>query len=239
MARRPRISVSGVPQHVIQRGNNRQPTFFADEDYRFYLDCLWEAAAKHGCQVHNYVLMTNHVHLLVTPMNADALSRTMQDVGRRFVQQRVNFIYRRSGTLWEGRYKACLVDARHYFLTCCRYIELNPVRAGMVGQPEDYRWSSHLHYAFGRREDHLFLHREYQALGSTPSARQDAYRALFGESFDARDVEEIRGTINRGWPLGGERFKDEIEVALKRAVRPPKRGRPTMKCGPDPGPDPN
>ena len=92
MARRPRISVAGVPQHVIQRGNNRQATFFADEDYRFYLDCLWEAAAKHGCQVHNYVLMTNHVHLLVTPMNADALPRTMQDVGRRFVQQRVNFI---------------------------------------------------------------------------------------------------------------------------------------------------
>ena len=132
MARRPRLSVAGVPQHVIQRGNNRQPTFFADEDYRFYLDCLWEAAAKHGCQVHNYALMTNHVHLLVTPTHADALPRTMQAVGRRYVQQRVNFIYGRSGTLWEGRYKACLVDSSRYFLTCCRYIELNPVRARMA-----------------------------------------------------------------------------------------------------------
>ena len=166
-------------------------------------------------------------------MSADSLPRAMQDVGRRFVQQRVNFIYGRSGTLWEGRYKACLVDAPHYFLTCCRYIELNPVRAGMVEQPEDYR-SSHRHYAFGHPDEHLFLHREYQALGLTALERQDAYRELFGECFDARDVEEIRGTINRGWPLGGERFKDEIEVALNRAVRPPKRGRPTMKCGPDP-----
>ena len=234
MARRPRISVAGVPQHVIQRGNNRQATFFADEDYRFYLDFLWEAAAKHGCQVHNYVLMTNHVHLLVTPTNADALPRTMHELGRRYVQQRVNFIYRRSGTLWEGRYKACLVDAPHYFLTCCRYIELNPVRAGMVGQPEDYRWSSHRHYAFGGRDEHLVLHHEYQALGLTPSERQEAYRASFRESLDARGLEEIRGTLNRGWPLGGEQFKDEIEAALQRAARPPKRGRPTMKCGPDP-----
>jgi putative transposase len=234
MARRPRLSVAGVPQHVIQRGNNRQPTFFADEDYRFYLDCLWEAAAKHGCQVHNYVLMTNHVHLLVTPTHADALPRTMQAVGRRYVQQRVNFIYGRSGTLWEGRYKACLVDSSRYFLTCCRYIELNPVRAGMVGQPENYGWSSHRHYAFGGREERLSLHDEYQSLGSTPAARQQAYRALFRESLDALRVEEIRETINRGWPLGGERFKDEIEAAAKRTARPPRRGRPTMKCGPDP-----
>ena len=114
------------------------------------------------------------------------------------------------------------------------YIELNPVRAGIVRQPEDYRWSSHRHYAFGVRDEHLSLHSEYQALGSTSSERQEAYRALFRESFDVQRVEEIRGTINRGWPLGGERFKDEIEAALKRSARPPKRGRPTMKSGPDP-----
>jgi putative transposase len=158
----------------------------------------------------------------------------MQAVGRRYVQQRVNFIYGRSGTLWEGRYKACLVDSSRYFLTCCRYIELNPVRAGMVGQPENYGWSSHRHYAFGGREERLSLHDEYQSLGSTPAARQQAYRALFRESLDALRVEEIRETINRGWPLGGERFKDEIEAAAKRTARPPRRGRPTMKCGPDP-----
>jgi putative transposase len=231
MARRPRINVAGVPQHVVQRGNNRQATFFAEEDYRFYLDSLREAAAKHGCQVHSYVLMTNHVHLLITPTNADALPRTMRDVGRRYVQQRVNFFYRRSGTLWEGRYKACLIDARKYFLACCRYIDLNPVRGGMVGQPQDYRWSSHRHYAFGARNEHIVPHPEYQALGCTQSGRQAAYRALFRESFDARSVEEIRATINRGWPLGGEQFKDEIEAAVMRAVRPPKRGRPAIRCG--------
>jgi putative transposase len=149
------------------------------------------------------------------------------------VQQRVNYIYERSGTLWEGRYKSCLVDTTRYFLACCRYIDLNPVRAGMVGHPEDYRWSSHRHYALAGNDQHLFVHAEYEALGSTPSERQEAYRALFGEGFDAPNIEEIRGTINRGWPLGGERFKDEIEAAVKRAARPPKRGRP-VKCGPDP-----
>jgi putative transposase len=234
MARRPRLTVAGIPQHVIQRGNNRQTIFFADADYRFYLDCLRQAAAKHGCQVHNYVLMTNHVHLLVTPTNADALARTMHDVGRRYVQQRVNVVYGRTGTLWEGRYKACLVDAPRYFLSCCRYIELNPVRAGLVDQPEDYRWSSHRHYAFGVRDAHLFLHQLYQALGLTAAERQHAYRELFRESVDQRGVEELRATINRGWPLGSEQFKNEIEAALKRAARPPKRGRPTVKCGPDP-----
>lgn len=234
MARRPRITIAGVPQHVIHRGNNRQAIFFADADYRYYLHCLWEAAEKHGCRVHSYVLMTNHVHMLLTPTNADALARAMHDVARRYVQQRVNFIYGRTGTLWEGRYKACLVDTSHYFLACCRYIELNPVRAGLVAQPESYRWSSHRHYASGVSDDHLYAHDEYQALGSTPAKRQEAYRALFREGFDARDVEEIRATINRGWPLGGDPFKDDIETALRRAARPPKRGRPTVKCGPDP-----
>ena len=234
MARRPRIGIAGLPQHVVHRGNNRQAIFFADADYRYYLHCLWEAAGKHGCQVHHYVLMTNHVHMLVTPTNVDALARTMRDVARRYVQQRVNFIYGRSGTLWEGRYKACLVDTNHYFLACCRYIELNPVRAGLVARAEEYRWSSHRHYARGAGDDHLCCHAEYQALGATPSTRQEAYRALFRESFDARDVEEIRTTINRGWPLGGDPFKDEIETALQRAARPPRRGRPTAKCGPDP-----
>jgi putative transposase len=224
----------GIPQHVIQRGNNRQPVFFAEGDYHYYLECLWEAAAKHGCQVHNYVLMTNHVHLLVTPTKADALAGTMHDVGRRYVQQRVNFVYGRSGTLWEGRYKACLVDAARYFLTCCRYIDLNPVRAGIAVQPGDYRWSSHRHYAFGISNEHLVIHDEYAALGSTPAERQEAYRRLFRECFDARGLEELRTSINRGWPLGSEQFKDGIEATLNCQARPPKRGRPTVKCGPDP-----
>lgn len=225
MARRPRLSIIGVPQHVVQRGNNRQATFFAHADYRLYLAYLGEAARKHECSVHAYVLMTNHVHLLITPRRPDALSRTMQDVGRRYVQY-VNFTYRRSGTLWEGRFKASLVDTQEYFLACSRYIELNPVRAGIANAPEDYRWSSYGYYALGRQDELLSAHAEYQALGRTEIERQSAYWALFSTGVDDTCLQEIREAVNRGWPLGSERFKDEIEAALERAARPPQRGRP-------------
>jgi len=225
MARRPRLTIAGVPQHVIQRGNNRQATFFADEDYRLYLACLGQAARKHDCSIHAYVLMTNHVHLLATPNNPDAISRTMQDVGRRYVQY-INFTYRRSGTLWEGRFKASLVDTQRYFLECCRYIELNPVRAGIVKAPEDYVWSSYRYYALGHENGLLSAHNEYRALGTSDAERQCAYLNLFGNHVDAGGLKEIRETVNKGWPLGSERFKNEVEVALERAARPPKRGRP-------------
>jgi putative transposase len=225
MARRPRLTIVGVPQHVIQRGNNRQATFFADEDYRLFLAYLSEAARKHDCSVHAYVLMTNHVHLLLTPRKPDAVSRTLQDVGRRYVQY-VNFTYRRSGTLWEGRFKASLVDTQQYFLACCRYLELNPVRAGIAKAPEDYPWSSYRHYALGQENGLLSAHEEYRALGTTEVERQSTYRALFSNSVDETGLQEIREMVNRGSPLGSERFKDEIEAALERAARPPRRGRP-------------
>lgn len=217
--------MAGVPQHVIQRGNNRQATFFADQDYRLYLAYLAQAARKHDCSVHAYVLMTNHVHLLATPNKPDAISRTMQDVGRRYVQY-VNFTYRRSGTLWEGRFKANLVDTERYFLTCCRYIELNPVRAGVVMRPGDYSWSSYRYYAFGYDKGLLSAHDEYRALGRDEPERQSAYRALCLEHLDDGGLKEIRETVNKGWPLGSERFKSKIEAALERAAWPPKRGRP-------------
>jgi putative transposase len=225
MARRPRLTIAGVAQHVIQRGNNRQATFFAEDDYRWYLAYLGEAACQHECSVHAYVLMTNHVHLLVTPNRPDAVSRTMQDVGRRYVQY-VNYKYRRSGTLWEGRFKASLVDTQHYFLTCARYIELNPVRAGIAKAPEDYPWSSYRYYAFGQENGLLSAHAEYRALGATETERHSAYRGLFRSVVDETGFQEIRETVNRGWPLGSEHFKDEIEAALERAARPPQRGRP-------------
>lgn len=229
MARRPRLTITGMPQHVIQRGNNRQATFFVDEDYRLFLAYLGEAAREHDCSVHAYVLMTNHVHLLLTPKQPHAVSRTMQDVGRRYVQY-VNFRYRRSGTLWEGRFKASLVDTQHYFLACCRYIELNPVRAGLARAPDDYPWSSYRHYALGEENGLLSAHPEYQALGTSAMERQSAYHKLFTSTVDEAGLEEIRDTINRGWPLGSERFKDEIAAALQRAARPPRRGRP-QTCG--------
>jgi putative transposase len=230
MARRPRLSVVGVPQHVIQRGNNRQATFLAAGDYGLFLEYLSEAARKHDCSIHAYVLMTNHVHLLLTPNRPAAVSSTMQDVGRRYVQH-VNFRYGRSGTLWEGRFKASLVDTEKYFLACCRYIELNPVRAGMVEAPEDYPWSSYRYYAFGNENERLSEHEEYRALGTTALARQSAYRGLFDNGIDASDLQEIRESVNSGWPLGGQRFKDEIEAALERVARPPRRGRPRAAGG--------
>jgi putative transposase len=131
MPRKPRFTLPGIPQHVIQRGNNREPCFFTVEDYRFYPGALQAACHKSCCSVHAYVLMTNHVHLLVTPGAVDSISVMMQSLGRRYVRY-INDAYKRSGTLWEGRYKACLVDSGSYLFTCYRYIEMNPVRAGMV-----------------------------------------------------------------------------------------------------------
>ena len=225
MARRPRLRIAGVPQHVIQRGNNRQATFFANEDYQFYLECLAEAAREHGCAIHAYVLMTNHVHLLATSNQPEAMSLVMRDLGRSYVQY-VNFIYRRSGTLWEGRFKASLVDTETYFLRCCRYIECNPVRAQMVVHPRDYRWTSYRFHAEGAPDKLLTTHEQFERLGATAEKRQQAYRELFRSELDSSELSEIRGTVNRGWPLGSERFKDQIELALQRVARPPKRGRP-------------
>ena len=225
MARQPRLHLARVPLHIIQRGNNRQPTFFAPSDYRFYLDRLADAAARYGCVVHAYALMTNHVHMLVTPLEAGAMSSAMQDLGRRYVKH-VNRVYGRTGTLWEGRFKAALVDTDGYFLTCCRYIELNPVRAGMVSHPVEYQWSSYRHNALGEANPYLNSHEVYRALGTTPDERRLAYRQLFTDEIGEAQLAEIRDAVNRGWPLGSDRFKDEIERALERAARPPKRGRP-------------
>lgn len=154
MARRPRFSFPGLPQHLIQRGNNRQIAFFAEADYRFYLKCLGDAARKYGCLIHAYVLMTNHVHLLATPLERYALSRTMQHLGRRYVRY-VNDVYRRTGTLWEGRFK----------------IELNPVRARIATMPDDYRWSSYRCHALGIHDGLISTHEEYERLGHSAEQR--------------------------------------------------------------------
>jgi putative transposase len=225
VARKPRFTIPGVPQHIVQRGNNREPCFFAPEDYRFYLDSLRESADKFRCAVHAYVLMTNHVHLLVTPGQEGAIGRCLQSVGRRYVRY-VNRVYRRSGTLWEGRYKASLIDTETYLLTCYRYIELNPVRAGMVVHPGDYHWSSHRHNAAGQEDEALTPHPEYRRLGPTPELRQHAYRELFRDHLTDSLLHAVRETLNQELVLGSERFKDKIEATLKRRVRPGIAGRP-------------
>jgi putative transposase len=177
MARLPRFVIPHQPQHIIVRGNNRSEIFCAEADYLFYLDKLHQACTKHACSLHAYVLMTNHVHLLITPHSETSLSKALQMLGRYYVQY-FNYCYRRTGTLWEGRYKATLIDSEAYLLTCMRYIELNPVRAGMAVDPADYLWSSHLVNALGQASDLIEPHSEYQRLEATAEARQAAYRDL-------------------------------------------------------------
>ena len=211
--------------HVVQRGNNRAACFFGDVDRRFYLKCLHTAAQRRACALHAYVLMTNHVHLLVTPLEYGAIGALLQDVGRRYVRV-LNTVHGRTGSLWEGRYKASLVDSDEYLLTCQRYIELNPVRAGLAKAPEDYVWSSHAHYARGSRNPLITDHPLYEALGSNPADRQAAYRSLFDEPMATGEIERIRHTVNTDSALGSEDFMLAAETQLGRSVRVPKRGRP-------------
>jgi len=228
MARKARIVLPGVPQHVIQRGNNRQACFYAEEDYRFYLECLEKATKKFDCEIHAYVLMTNHVHLLVTSPQAYGISQMMQSVGRRYVRY-INHTYRRSGTLWEGRYKSSLVQDERYLLTCYRYIELNPVRARMVEAPGDYKWSSYRNNGFGQADTVITPHEQYLMLGNDKDQRSQYYRELFRHHLDDKQLHEIREAVNQELVLGNGRFKDEIEQVLQRRVRPGKPGRPCVK----------
>ena len=225
MSRLGRYFLADQPLHVIQRGNNRDAIFYADDDYARYRDWLSAAAVEYGCAIHAYVLMTNHVHLLMTPRDADSVPRAMQSLGRRYVGH-VNAAYRRTGTLWEGRYRATPIDTEAYFLACCRYIELNPVRAGMVGAASEYRWSSWRTHALGDADATVADHPLYRALGTSAVDRQRAYRALFDQPLDATFIAELRAATNGGWALGTERFKRQIAQALERRVTPASPGRP-------------
>jgi len=224
MVRLPRFVIPGQPQHVIIRGNNREPIFHTSDDYQFYIDKLKKASEKHKCDIHSYVLMTNHLHLLTTPYTDQGIGKMVQMLGRYYVQY-FNYSYKRSGTLWEGRYKATLVDSVNYLLTCYRYIELNPVRArGMVNHPGDYPWSSYRYNALGEDDPIVVPHEEYLRLGKTLAERQAAYNALFNIRIGGEKLEEIRQATNKGWVLGGSDFKERIERQLNRQVSPKARG---------------
>ena len=222
MARLPRFVIPGQPQHVIQRGNNRQAIFCTESDYHFYLEKLYEAAQKHRCDIHAYVLMTNHVHLLVTPQSEEGIGKMMQMLGRYYVQY-FNYSYKRTGTLWEGRYKATVIDTEQYLLTCMRYIELNPVRAqGMVDHPSEYPWSSYRCNALGEAVRLVMAHQEYKHLGTTSEQRESAYRQLFHSHISDMTLEAIREATNKAWVLGSESFKHRMEKELNR---------PAVSCG--------
>jgi len=223
MPRQPRFVLIGQPQHVIIRGNNREPIFYSDEDYHFYLEKLEEACLKHNCQIHAYVLMTNHVHLLITPNTENGISKVIQMVGRYYVQY-FNYTYKRTGTLWEGRYKASLIDSETYTLTCYRYIELNPVRAGMVKHPAEYPWSSYRFNAVGKQSSLISPHELYTRIGNTTEKRCKAYRELFNSHITEMTLKEIRESTNKSWVLGSDYFKQQISEKINRPTEPKQRG---------------
>lgn len=225
MPRKPRFYLPGVPAHIVQRGNCRQAVFYHKNDYRAYLRWLAEGAEKHGCRVHAYVLMTNHVHILVTPQIPTAISLLIQYLGRYYATY-INRTYGKTGSLWEGRHKGCIIDSEQYLLACMRYIELNPVRAGMVDKPSDYEWSSYHANAIGQNDKVVFPHSLYLSLAEQQEARLHAYRELFRHSFEPEQVHNIRATVQTGTPLGNDCFREQIEQTLGCKVGQARRGRP-------------
>lgn len=225
MPRRARIIASGIPVHIIQRGNNRQACFFADEDYLFYLACLAEYAKIAGCQIHAFVLMTNHVHLLLTPGKKESAGILMKLLGQRYAQY-INRKYKRSGTLWEGRFRSCIIQKEEYLFACQQYIEMNPVRAGIVNRPDAYRWSSYQANGLGKHIDFLRQSSLYQGLGRTDEERQASYRELFRHELEPGEIDKIRKATNGNFALGNNRFQKEVGEMLGRRVVPGKPGRP-------------
>jgi putative transposase len=225
MPRSPRIHLPGFPLHIVQRGHNRGACFFAEEDYLAYREWLGEALKETGCKLHAYVQMTNHVHLLLTPPEVDAVPRLMISLGRRYVQY-INRTYRRTGTLWNSRYKSSLVQADGYLLLCQRYIELNPLRAAMVDDPSHYRWSSYRANGLGQADALLTPHKVYLGLGRNKADRLSTYRDLFRPELGAAAIGDIRLAISQGKPLGNSQFFDRIEKATGQRCEARPRGRP-------------
>ena len=227
MARLPRLTLPGYPHHIIQRGNNRQVIFVDTQDFETMLALLAESAKKFGVAVHAYVLMDNHFHLLATPSTAEALPLMMQAVGRSYVRY-FNNRHGRSGTLWEGRYRSTLIETERYLLACMVYLDLNPVRAGIVAQPLAWPWSSHAHH-LGQRSDRLVTpHALYWALGNTPFAREAAYAALVQAGVGSSEQAALTDAALSGWALGGADFVAALQKKSPRRVAKAKPGRPAV-----------
>lgn len=225
MPRKPRFFLPGMPVHIVQRGHSREPVFFEDNDYSTYLRRLKEGAERYKVDIHAYVLMTNHIHILATAGDTDGITRMMQYVGRHYVPY-INYTYGSSGSIWEGRYKASLIHDEEYLLSCMRYIELNPVRADMVRSPAHYRWSSYRHNGQGKEDALITPHALYQALGKTQPTRLAAYKALFKANLDSGVLDDIRSAWQTGTPLGNDFFRQKVEAKLKCKVGQARRGRP-------------
>lgn len=230
MPRSTRLDLPGVAQHVIQRGNNRQSCFLHDGDRRHYLGALREASLRYDCAIHAYVLMDNHVHLLMTPAQVGGLSRLMQLLGRNYVRY-LNDRVGRTGTLWEGRYRAGPVDSNRYALACIRYIESNPVRAGVVSAPADFPWSSHLFHGSGISDPLVTPHESYLMLSDCAERRAAAYRGMLARPMAASEVEEVRTYARAQRALGSAEFRARVERELNRPADIVKRGRPRKSAG--------
>jgi putative transposase len=224
MARRPRFIPANVPHHVITRGNARQEVFADDVDRAFYLATLAAVARSERVAIHAYVLMSNHVHLLATAQSADGISRVMQMLGRVYVR-RYNDRHGRTGTLWDGRFRSNAIDTERYFMECMRYIELNPVRAGLVALPEQYPWSSYRHHAGTALDKTVSDHALYWQLGNTPFEREAAYRALAAEALPTELTQRITATLQTGRPLGSAQFLTQLEIVAGYPLGAGKRGR--------------
>ncbi|MES3022970.1 MAG: transposase [Pseudomonadota bacterium] len=225
MARLPRLVIPHQPHHVIQRGNDRQRIFRDDEDHQRFLGWLRESAKEFKVAIHAYVLMGNHLHLLASPSDPNGLAQMMQRVGRYYVPW-FNHKYGRTGSLFQGRFKTSLVDAERYFMVCSRYIELNPVRARLVADPRDYPWSSYRHHAGVQPDPLVTDHALFWALGNTPFQREAAYTELAGRALGDAELAIINQAVLKGWPLGSDAFKQDLQQKMKRQVLPAKRGRP-------------
>lgn len=229
MARLPRLTLTGYPHHVILRGNNRQVIFMNTPDRAFMLSVLAEEAKQQGVEVHAYVLMSNHIHLLLTPQRDQALPLMMQALGRRYVRH-FNLCHGRTGTLWEGRYRSTLIQTERHLLACMVYLDLNPVRAGMVADPADHPWSSHGHYTGTRVDKMLTPHALYWQLGNTPFGREAAYTDLVRSGLSAHQVGALTQATLSGWALGDDAFKQSLQTQTERRVSPGRPGRPFKKA---------
>ncbi|KAA6186928.1 transposase [Thiohalocapsa marina] len=223
MARLPRFRLPDYPQHVIHRGSDHLAILRDEEDYWVLWGVLHDACDRFACEIHAYVLMPNHFHLLLTPRREDGVGKLMQCAGRQYVHH-FNQRYGRSGTLWEGRYRATVLDPDAYLLAACRYIELNPVRAGLVAGPDEYDWSSHAANALGNEDELVQPHAVYRQLGRSAKARRDAYRTGFGTPLSADFIKRLRDATNKAWVLGDAAFCHDIEARLNRRALPRERG---------------
>ncbi len=232
MPRQARLRIPGIPVHISQRGSNKSACFAEDRDFRVYLSLMDELAPSYGCAIHAYVLMTNHVHLLLTPSRVDGASMIMKHIGQRFVQY-MNRKYQRSGPMFEGRFRSCLVESEAYLLACHRYIEMNPVRAGMVDHPSRYGWSSYRSNAEGLASDIIVPHPLYLALAEDPAGRQARYRGMFELPQSAEELRRIRDATRAGVALGSESFMNGLPASMRSRAVKRMPGRPAKPLPPN------